>query len=420
MRNIIRLAAALLTTATTAAPLPAHAQLVLQWQTANLVEKQFEPVWKQMVAEFEAANPGIRIEPLLVARRDHWTRFVTAAQARRAPCIISVDVATAAYNGYLLPLDRFWAAEPASFRAAWSDDTLAGSRWENKLFGLPVWGGVYADLYNRQMVVDAGLDPARPPRSFPEYLAWMRALTRPGARWGTALTAGPTDTTTRSLLTWIWANGGEAFDPAMTRATFAANPRSLEAIRFYVDLVRQGVAAPGATTTNYLEQTNLFAQGRIASMRTAYWAIAKVEGDAPALKGGILVAPPPGEGTPPVLATQTASSISSACPHPDEAWKFIVFEAQPKWAVLRAKVANWLPLRRDLAALPEIAGDPDMTAFLRMAANARAYPLPSPIWADIAASDIVAAIQRAILDPDQVDRIFRDLDTLLTRKLKEG
>ena len=49
---------------------------MLQWQTANLTEKQFEPVWKQMIAEFEAANPGIKIEPVLVARKDHWTKFV--------------------------------------------------------------------------------------------------------------------------------------------------------------------------------------------------------------------------------------------------------------------------------------------------------------------------------------------------------
>lgn len=395
--------------------------IVLQWQSANLVEKQFEPVWKAMVSEFEAANPGIRIEPILVARKDHWTRFVTAAQARRAPCIVSVDVATAAYNGYLMPLDRFWAAEPAAFRTAWTDDVLKGAHWEGRLYGLPIWGGVYGDIYNRQMVLAAGLDAAKPPQSFADYLTWMKALTKPGQQWGTALTAGTTDTTTRSLLTWIWANGGEAFNDSMTEATFASNAKSLEAIRFYLDLIRQGVTAPGPTTTNYLEQTNLFAQGKIASMRAAYWAIAKVEGDNPALKGQLLVVPPPHQvSPPPVLFTQTDSSISASCQHPEAAWKFIVFEAQPRWAVQRAQIANWLPLRRDLADDPQLRADAAMAAFLAMAAQARAYPLPSPIWADIAATDIVAAVQRAVLNPDQVERIFRELDTQLTRKLKEG
>ena len=86
----------------------AQQPIVLQWQTANLTESQYEPVWKATIAEFEAANPGVKIEPVLVARKDHWTKFVAAAQAKKAPCIVTVDLTTAAYNGYLLPLDKFF------------------------------------------------------------------------------------------------------------------------------------------------------------------------------------------------------------------------------------------------------------------------------------------------------------------------
>ena len=61
----------------------AQQPIVLQWQTANLTESQYEPVWKQTIAEFEAANPGIKVEPALVARKDHWTKFVAASQAKK-------------------------------------------------------------------------------------------------------------------------------------------------------------------------------------------------------------------------------------------------------------------------------------------------------------------------------------------------
>jgi ABC-type glycerol-3-phosphate transport system substrate-binding protein len=121
-----------------------------------------------------------------------------------------------------------------------------------------------------------------------------------------------------------------------------------------------------------------------------------------------------------VLFSQASASIAAGCANPAEAWKFIVWEAQPKWAGLRASVAKWLPLRRDLLDDPEIRRDPDLVAFLQMAEHSRAYPLPSPIWADIGANDIAAAVQKAILNPDDVEKIFRDLDSQLTRKLKEG
>ena len=393
--------------------------VVIEWQTANLVENQFAVVWKPMVSAFEAENPAIHIEPILVARRDSWTRFVTASQARRAPCVVEVDTVAAAYNGYLQPLDGYWAEAPSAFREAWSEEMLRGARYDGHLYGVPLWGGVYGEVYNRQMVVAAGLDPTKPPTDWDTYLSWMRALTKPG-QWGTALTAGNTDTTTRALLSWIYSNGGEAFNPAMTEATFAKNPKSLAAIRFFVGLAAAGVAAPGPTTTNYQEQSTLFAQGKIASMRTAYWAIAKVEGDNPALKGQMIVGPPPATiADPPVVFTQATAAISASCAYPGQAWRWIAFQAQPRWAALRATEADWLPLRGDMLGDPAIRADPDMTAFLAMAGHARPYPLPSPIWAEIGSNDIVAAVQKAMLDPSHVEAIFTALDAALTRKLKE-
>ena len=419
MRAITRLTAAVAACFAMGAAV-AQQPIVMQWQTANLTESQYEPVWKATIAEFEAANPGIKVEPVLVARKDHWTKFVAAAQAKKAPCIVSVDLTTAAYNGYLLPLDKYFAAEPADFRRAWSADMLSASKWKGQLYGLPIWGGTYAEIYNRDLVTKAGLDPAKPPRTWDEYLAWAKRLTGNDV-WATAVLGGKTDTTTRVLLMWIWSNGGEAFNADMTEATFARNPKSLEAIKFYLGLATtHKVAAPAPTTTNYLEQTNLFAQGKIATMRNAYWAIAKVNGDNPAMKGKVFVAPGPANiANAPTLATVTASSISASCPYPDAAWKFIKFDAGRKWAVERARVANWMPMRNDLADDPAIKADPLLLQFVQIGTNARSYPLPSPIWAEIAANDIVDAVQRALLQPDKTEEIFKDLDVRLTKKLRD-
>lgn len=398
----------------------AQQPIVLKWQTANLTEKQYEPIWKAMIAEFETANPGIKVEPVLVARKDHWTKFVAAALAKQAPCIVSVDVATAAYNGYLMPIDKYLQAEPADFRNAWSPDMLSAATWKGKLYGLPIWGGTYAEIYNRDMVTKAGLDPTKPPKTWADYLAWSKKLTGEG-HWATAVLGGKTDTTTRVLLTWIWSNGGEAFNADMTEATFAKNPKSLEAIKFYLGMAgKQGVAAPAPTTTNYLEQTNLFAQGKIATMRNAYWAVAKVESDNPAMKGKTFVAPIPANvAGAPTMSTMTASSISESCPHPEAAWKFIKFDAGKKWAIERARTANWMPLRNDLANDPQVKADPMLAQFVEIGTRARSYPLPSPIWAEIAAGDIVDAVQRALLEPEKTDEIFRDLDARLTKKLRD-
>jgi ABC-type sugar transport system, periplasmic component len=402
-----------------AASAVARQPIVLQWQTANLTESQYEPIVEEDDRRIRSSESRIRVEPVLVARKDHWTKFVAASQAKKAPCIVSVDLTTAAYNGYLMPLDKYWNAEPASWRHAWSDDMLKASRWKGQLYGLPIWGGTYAEIYNRDLLTKAGLDPANPPKTIDEYMRWSKKLS--GAdHWATAVLGGRTDTTTRVLLTWIWANGGEAFNADMTEATFAKDPKSLAAIRMYLGMAREGLAAPAPTTTNYLEQTNLYAQGKIATMRNAYWAIAKVVGDNPAMKGKSVVGPIPANvPNAPTLATVTASSISSSCANPDAAWKFIKFDAEKKWAIERARVANWMPLRNDLADDPAIKADPLLEQFVRIGQNARSYPLPHPLWADIAANDIVDAVQKALLAPEKTEAIFRDLDTRLTKKLRD-
>ena len=119
------------------------------------------------------------------------------------------------------------------------------------------------------------------------------------------------------------------------------------------------------------------------------------------------------------MSTMTASSISTSCPHPEVTWKFIKFDADKKWSIERARVAYWMPLRNDLANEPQVKADPMLAQFVQIGTRARSYPLPSPIWAEIAAGDIVDAVQRALLQPEKTDEIFRDLDARLTKKLRD-
>ena len=305
--------------------------VTIEWMSSALTEAQYEPIWKDVVADFEAAHPGVKIEPVLVARKDVWTKFVTSAQAGVAACVVQVPMPTAAYNGYLMPLDTFWEAEPDSYKAVWSEGSLSAARYKGELYALPFYAGIYGEVYNADLVREAGLDPAEPPATWDEYLTWAKALTGED-HWATAILAGPTDTTTRVLLSWIHSNGGRAFNEDLTEATFASDPRALEAIKFYLALeTEHQVTAPGSAALNYAEQTVLFAQRKIATMRNAYWGLAKVLGDAPDLEGKLVVAAPPANSPDArTVATVATMSVSANCEHPEEAWEFIKFMVEPE------------------------------------------------------------------------------------------
>lgn len=394
--------------------------ITLQWQTTALSEKQYEPIWKDMVSAFEAKNPDVKIEPVIVPRKDSWTKFVTAAQARQAPCVVQVPVPTAAYDGYLMPLDELWGAEPAEYRAVWTENGLKALTFEKQLYGLPFYAGIYGEIYNKALLEKAGLDPNKLPKTWGEYLDWSKKLT--GAdHWATTVLAGPTDTTTRVLLSWIYSNGGRAFNDDLTEATFAKDPKSLEAIKFYLDLAsKEKVTAPAPATLNYNEQTILFAQKKIATMRNAYWGIAKVLGDSPDMKDDIVVSAPPANSPDArTLATVASMSISSNCEYPKQAWEFIKFMTEPQWAVRMVSASNWMPMRTDVAKDPAVAGNQIVQEFLKMGSTALTVPLPTPAWEQIASKDVVAAVQKALQEPDHVEQIFTELDALVTSRLQE-
>jgi len=408
---------------TQAAPAKVGGTVVLKWQSSNLGEAQLEPIWKAAIPKFEAENPNIKIEPIPVPRVDEWTKFITAAKANAAPdiCTGNTLVIDAAYQGLLTPLDAFWNAESEAFRNTWPKGCLEACMWQGKLYGMPEYGGVYGEFYNKDLVKQAGLDISKPPTNWSDYLDWMKKLTKSDQQWGTAILGGKTDTTTRTLLGWIWANGGEAFNKDMTQATFASNPKSLEAIEFYVGLdVTHGVVAPGAVNINYLEQTTLFAREKVASMHTAFWGVAKVLGENPAIKGKIAVAfRPMNTGTKVTVSQVTSDFISKDCKNPEAAWKFLKFWNDREWVVRRALEANWMPLRTDVANDPRLQKDPLLVQFLEFGKSGRGYPLPHPLWMGIAVIDVVPALQAALLKQGTVKEVFSKLDETITKKLKE-
>jgi hypothetical protein len=418
MRNITRLAAAVAACFACSAA-SAQQPVVLQWQTANLTESQYEPVWKATIAEFEAANPGIRIEPVLVARKDHWTKFVAAAQAKKAPCIVTVDLTTAAYNGYLLPLDKYWNAEPADFRRAWSDAMLSASKWKGQLYGLPIWGGTYAEIYNRDLVTKAGLDPAKPPKNWAEYMTWAKKLSG-NDQWATAVLGGKNRhhdaraadvdlVQRRRSIQRRHDRGDVRQEPEEPRGDQVL-PRAREGRRGRAgaddhQLPRADQSLCAAEDRDHAQRLLGHREGQRRQSRDEGQG---VRGSRPrehsqcpdALQRGRVVdlgqlrAPGGGVEVHQVRRRQEVDGRAR----------------QGRELDARAQRHGRRPRDQGRSPAPAVRADRQQRAQLS---------LPSPIWAEIAANDIVDAVQRALLAPEKTEEIFKDLDAKVTKKLKD-
>lgn len=156
-------------------------------------------------------------------------------------------------QGFVYPLDEW--IDPASV----PQDTI----WDRvrvkdgHVWALPTPGvQYYGIIYRKDLVLAAGLDPARPPRVWSEFRDWCRALKRPGVRplavenrpWG--------------FLPWVQSAGGDVVDAEGTSATFDC-PAALAAAGFLQQLVREDLILGFPTLTQADEISQRFAAGEI-------------------------------------------------------------------------------------------------------------------------------------------------------------
>jgi ABC-type glycerol-3-phosphate transport system substrate-binding protein len=179
------------------------------WWTPNWGEARA----RDLVAKFEAANPGITVKLEITVSDGLPTRILTALKSGSAPDLIEAQhgwVAPYAQQGLVLPLDDVMAKlEAKDFIPASVDyDT-----WNGKLWGIPYRIETHAIIYNKGMFKAAGLDPEKPLATWADLVAAAKKLTAKNAKgqdqYGFAITGGGEvgNTLFRSL-PFIWMNGG--------------------------------------------------------------------------------------------------------------------------------------------------------------------------------------------------------------------
>jgi ABC-type glycerol-3-phosphate transport system substrate-binding protein len=128
-----------------------------------------KPLIQKAIADFEADNPDIKIQAIDVPFVNIETQLATMAAAGNLPDVTQVtnnEIATLQSRNQLAPLDSYdpqllGTLAPASIRVG----TVQG-----KLYGLPWDFGPSELFYNRDLMKQAGLDPASPPRTLDQFM----------------------------------------------------------------------------------------------------------------------------------------------------------------------------------------------------------------------------------------------------------
>lgn len=378
--------------------------ITIRYADFQLAEEPTATAFRQEVAEFEKANPGIKVqlEPSPLAQ--YPAKIVAQAKAGQAPDVIHLfDGWLGAWigEGFLLKLDPYVAAAGGDrFAKLFYETPYKLASRGGSLYAVPRFAGGYLLQYNTRLYREAGLDPNHPPRDMKELLEYARKLTKKDAsgntiQWGIGLHGKNIPADVSRFVNWIWAFGGDVLSPDSSRSVLD-NPKTIEALTFWSELyTKHGYAPPGTIQAGPGEVRSLFAQRKVAMMLSILWGLDLVTAENPQIRAETAFAPfPKNDPEAPWGFQSVYDGVSATSKHPEAAWKLLAHFAEKRSQIIAYQIGHVTPARIDAFQDPEVQKDPFAKVAAKVSERLRPLP-PIPEWAKI--SDVLGRMMQQAL-----------------------
>lgn len=343
---------------------PARAEPV----TISFLVAAFEvPIWKPLIAEFEAQHPDIRIEVIEGPSTSNIVEdlYVSAFLLGNAPYdLVYMDitwVAKFAAAGWLQDLSpRVTPEQEAQFLpGAW-----AGGQFQGNLYRYPAVRADVGALYYRQdLLKQYGYSP---PDTFAELIQISQDLQAQGTPWGFLWPGKQTEGTTALFLEVLSGFGGYWIDPE-TLTVGLDTEDAIAALDFLVNTLKQGLSPPGTVSYQEEENRRLFQNGQAVFMRNWPYAWSLINAPTSPVQGKVGIHPLISQSGQLARACQGGWGwgISTTSPQPEAAWQVIQYfssEAAQRQVVQKF---GYLPTLNSLYSDPDILAQYPHFAMLR-------------------------------------------------------
>ena len=217
--------------------------------------------------DFEKENPGIKVKPIYSGTyQDTITKALTAVKGGEPPVtsiLLSTDMFTLIDEDAIVPFDEFVKTPDdqawlKSFYPAFMENSQTGG----KTWGIPFQRSTIVLYWNKEMFKEAGLDPNRAPANWKEMADYAQKLTKRDAsgkvtQWGVQI---PSEGFPYWLFQALAIENGVNLMNAAGTETYYDKPEVIEALQYWVDLVRkqkvhpEGIVAWGTTPKDFFEK----------------------------------------------------------------------------------------------------------------------------------------------------------------------
>lgn len=376
---------------------------------------------RQLIPEFERANPGIRV----IVQQMPWTaaheKLLTAFAGESTPDVSQLGntwLPEFSVLNALEPLDPFVRQSRVVQLDDYFDGVLKMNRIDSSLFGIPWYVDTRVIYYRRDLLRQAGY--TEPPTTWREMLRLCEIMQRkareegrkqypfflPTNEWVPAIALGA-------------QSGGDFLRDDNTRGNFSG-PKFRKSFELLASFYEKEFSPSGQQLITNLY--NSFSDGLIAMYITGPWNIGEFgRRIAPRLKNEWMTAPLPSMDTtyPGVsLPLGTSLAIFRQSRHKQEAWKLIEFLASREQSIAFYRITGNLPPRKSAWEDSSLAHNPYIRAFYRQMQRLEPLP-PVPEWEQIAIKLqlYVEYIATKTLTVDEaLSRFDKEVDQMLAKR----
>ncbi len=301
------------------------------------VDAPIADIIKGYIADFEAENPNITVEPVFSGGYgDTYTAIMTAIDGGAEPPAVAVLLGTALYDlinaDAIIPLDAYLDQMPD--KDAYLNDFfpafLENSTYDGSIWSLPFQRSTVVLYYNADLFREAGLEP---PNSWQSWGEAAQALTvKDGdtvTRWGLEYPSG--------WPYWLFQplaiGSGQNIVGESDTEVYFDHPDVIEAVQFYIDLSHVYGAMPEGVQGVWGQAPTDFASGQTAMIVHSSGSLRGILEQADFEVG---VMPLPGQEPDTYASVPGGGNLyifKGASPEQqDAAWKFIEFLTRPEYA----------------------------------------------------------------------------------------
>ncbi len=187
--------------------------------------------------------PGLKTEVQIYTNADFMTKLTAALAGGTGPDFTRFKeyqaIDTAARKS-TLAVDGLLSKEKALKATDFTPQSIEGSKYKDKLYGIPHHHQFVMLGWNKELFKQAGLNADKAPETVDELRAHAKRLTvTDKQQWGFRqyeFGPPPREQIFNWFMEWVWRNGGDVFNKDRTKATLDS-PESIQAMQILVDML---------------------------------------------------------------------------------------------------------------------------------------------------------------------------------------